>query len=135
MSFIAIKSKKDKLKAEAPVAFNLDIPATEIRISDEAAQRIRELRSKESENPAFLRVGIVGGGCAGLSYHYAFEKEVRPTDVVFQNGDVSICVDPKSLKLIGGSLLHWQDSMKRMGFQIINKQGRKGCSCGESFSV
>ena len=77
----------------------------------------------------------MGGGCSGLSYTYAFEKKARPTDFIFKNGDVAICVDPKSLKLLGGSLLHWQESMKRMGFQIINKKGRKSCSCGESFST
>src|SRR5688572_24361015 len=130
MSFIAIKSKKNKEAQTPEILFDLEIPKEELRISDQAAERIRELKSKE-EGAAFLRVGIVGGGCSGLSYTYAFEREAKPNDLVFQNNDVAVCVDPKSMKLVGGSLLHWQENMKRMGFQIINKQGRKSCSCGE----
>ena len=135
MSFISIK-KKNAEESEIPTAnLDLEIPEDELRVSDEAATRIRELMSKELEKPQYLRVGIVGGGCSGLSYSYAFESTSRSNDLVFKNGDVEVCVDPKSMKFIGGSVLHWQESMKRMGFQIINKKSRKSCSCGESFSV
>jgi iron-sulfur cluster assembly accessory protein len=133
MSFVSIKSKKAP-DAPPPVDLDLEVPTGELRVSDEAAERIRELKKTEVD-AQFLRVGIAGGGCSGFSYTYAFEKEAKPTDLVFKNGDVAICVDPKSLKLIGGSWLHWQESMKRMGFQLINKKGRKSCSCGESFSL
>ena len=136
MSFIAIKSKKSEPTQNAPLFKpDLEIPLGELRISDEAAAHIRELKSKNEETDSILRVAVAGGGCAGLSYSYSFEKLARTTDIVFHNDNVSICVDPKSLKLLGGSLLHWQASMKRLGFQIINKQGHKSCSCGESFSV
>lgn len=134
MSFVSIKSKSAP-KAEPVMELDLNVPAEEIRISDEAARRIRELKEKEGPEAQILRVGIKGGGCSGFAYNYIFEKEPKVTDVVFKNGDVSICIDPKSLKLIGGSWLHWQDSMSRMGFQIVNKKGRKSCSCGESFSL
>jgi|GEM_PF-933142 len=134
MSFVSIKSKNAP-KAEPEMDLDLNVPLEEIRISDEAAARIRELREKEGASAQILRVGIKGGGCSGFAYNYVFEKEAKPADIVFKNGDVSICIDPKSLKLIGGSWLHWQDSMSVMGFQIINKKGRKSCSCGESFSL
>lgn len=132
MSFVSIKSKKAPAVIEPDL--DLEVPVGEIRISDEAAARIRELRASEG-GAQFLRVGVKGGGCSGFSYLYTFEKEAKPQDLTFHNGDVAICIDPKSLKLLGGSWLHWQESMKRMGFQIINKKGRKSCSCGESFSL
>lgn len=135
MSFIAIKSKKGNKVENLRQKFDLEIPMNEVRISEQAAVRIRELREKEETKPAFLRVGIVGGGCSGLSYIYSFEVKQRSDDLIFRNGDVAICVDPKSMKLVGGSLLHWQDSMKRMGFMMLNKDSRRSCSCGESFSV
>lgn len=134
MSFVSIKSKNAP-KAEPEIELDLNVPAEEIHISDEAAARIRELKEKEGSDAQIFRVGIKGGGCSGFAYNYTFEKEAKASDVVFKNGDVAICIDPKSLKLIGGSWLHWQDSMSRMGFQIINKKGRKSCSCGESFSL
>lgn len=132
MSFIAIKSKK---KVEAPLPdFDLEIPADEVRISDAAAERIRSLKTEDATLD-YLRVGITGGGCSGLSYSYAPEHNLRAGDLVFKNGNSAICVDPKSLKVIGGSLLHWHDAMKRSGFELLSKRGRKSCSCGESFSL
>jgi len=134
MSFVSIKSKKPA-SPQPTLELDLNVPQEELRISDEAAGRIRELKAKEGPDANILRVGIKGGGCSGFAYNYVFEKEAKATDLVFSNGDVSICIDPKSLKLIGGSWLHYQDSLSRLGFQIINKKGRKSCSCGESFSL
>lgn len=132
MSFVSIKSKKNE--AESKVEFDLDISPNDFRISDDAARRIHYLFDRESVRPKFLRVGIVGGGCSGLSYSFTLEQESKPADHIFRNGDVEICVDPKSMTLLGGSLLHWQESLKRNGFQVLNKTTKKSCSCGESFS-
>ena len=82
-----------------------------------------------------MRVGIKGGGCSGFSYNYALEKTAKASDLIFSEHGVSILVDPKSMKLIGGSLLEWHNEMGSKGFRLRNKQTSKSCSCGQSFSL
>ncbi len=137
MAFIAITKKngsKTTTKIEMPV--NLPAIASDaLMISEAAAQAIKSKADDEGKTGFFFRVGIVGGGCSGLSYHFAFEATSRETDKVFEAHGVKICVDPKSLKLIGGSLLDWHDAGMRKEFRLLNGKTGKSCSCGKSFSL
>ena len=61
-------------------AFSLD---NSIYISDKAKAKVHQLMSDAgvTEDPTyFLRVGVVGGGCSGLSYKLDFDNEVKPMD-------------------------------------------------------
>ena len=40
--------------------------------------------AKQGINEGGLRVGVKGGGCSGLSYTFAWEKEPRLGDEVFE---------------------------------------------------
>ena len=53
-----------------------------IQISETAARKIRTLMSKQGIDEGGLRVGVKGGGCSGLSYTFAWEKEARFGDQV-----------------------------------------------------
>ncbi|MDA0713450.1 MAG: iron-sulfur cluster assembly accessory protein, partial [bacterium] len=103
-------------------------------ISPPAANEILKLIETNS-SAVFMRVGIKGGGCSGFSYNYALEKTAKASDLIFSEHGVSILVDPKSMKLIGGSLLEWHNEMGSKGFRLRNKQTSKSCSCGQSFSL
>jgi iron-sulfur cluster insertion protein len=135
MSLLAITRKnKDQPKQRVVNEPLPEIEANQVLVSESAAERI--LRLLGEQNPTgVMRVGIVGGGCSGYSYHFAIEDAPRANDFVFENLSARICVDPKSIKLIGGSVLEWHDSMKRSGFALRSKRETKSCSCGESFSL
>ena len=47
----------------------------------------------------FLRVGVVGGGCSGLSYKLDFDNEIKPMDQVFEDNGVKVVTDLKSFFL------------------------------------
>ena len=71
-----------------------------IHVSERAAEKIRELLTKEGvpAESGGLRVGVKGGGCSGLSYTFAWEKQERLGDEVFEGPDgAKIYVDKKSL--------------------------------------
>ena len=54
-----------------------------IYISDKAKARVLQLMEEAgvANDPSyFLRVGVVGGGCSGLSYKLDFDNEVKPMD-------------------------------------------------------
>ena len=48
-----------------------------IEISETAARKIRTLMAKQGIDDGGLRVGVKGGGCSGLSYTFAWEREAR----------------------------------------------------------
>ncbi len=135
MSLLAISKKNNMSQRTALSLPAAEIPADQVHITEAAAARISELLLQESKPEGLLRVGVIGGGCSGFSYHFAIEPAAKPNDHIFQSLGAQICVDPKSLKLIGGSLLDWHDSMQRKGFSLKNPQAAKNCSCGESFSL
>ncbi|MGH9721080.1 MAG: HesB/IscA family protein, partial [Bryobacteraceae bacterium] len=67
-----------------------------IEVTPKAVARIRQAFAKEGVNGG-LRLGVLGGGCSGLSYQFKFDAKQRPNDKVFEFDDVKIFVDPKSL--------------------------------------
>lgn len=104
-------------------------------ISDAASERIEFLLREKGQPGSFLRVAIKGGGCSGLTIHYEFCEMTRPTDVVFQKNQTKICIDPKSLSVLGGSTLHFREHLGVGEFLLLNNPAAKQCSCGQSFSL
>lgn len=81
-----------------------------------------------------LRLGVLGGGCSGLSYQFKFDKAARPKDHVLDFGDVQVFVDPKSAIYLKGMTLDWADSLVHSGFVFNNPNASKSCGCGTSFA-
>ena len=107
----------------------------EIAVTELAAKKILELAEREGKSGQVLRVGIQGGGCSGLSYTFSFTTQPEARDKVFEKGGAKVCVDPKSLLYLGGSVLEWKESLMKRGFVVQNPNETKSCSCGDSFSV
>jgi iron-sulfur cluster assembly protein len=109
-----------------------------IYISDTAKQKALQLMEEAgiSNDPSyFLRVGVVGGGCSGLSYKLDFDNEQKNTDQVFENNGVKIVTDLKSLLYLVNTTLDFSDGLNGKGFQFINPNASRTCGCGESFGV
>ena len=104
-----------------------------IEVTPKAVQKIREAFQKEGVEGA-LRLGVLGGGCSGLSYQFRFDTKQRPTDNVFEFDGVRVVVDPKSLLYLKGMTLDWKDSLIQSGFVFENPNAKKSCGCGTSFT-
>jgi iron-sulfur cluster assembly protein len=104
-----------------------------IEVTPKAVQKIREAFAREGVEGA-LRLGVLGGGCSGLSYQFKFDTRQRPTDNVYEFGGVRIVVDPKSLLYLKGMILDWKDSLIHSGFVFENPNAKKSCGCGTSFT-
>ena len=81
-----------------------------------------------------LRVGVVPGGCAGLSYDLRFQKEPYENDVVLKFGDLQVLVNPESTTFLKGIEIDYVDTLKESGFQYRNPNAKSSCGCGTSFS-
>ena len=105
-----------------------------ITVTPKAVQKIRESFQKMGVEGG-LRLGVLGGGCSGLSYQFKFEPKSRPTDQIFDFEDVHIYVDPKSMVYLDGMTLDYKESLMHSGFEFQNPHAAKSCGCGSSFSA
>lgn len=105
-----------------------------IQVTPKAVDKIRAAFAKQGVSGG-LRLGVLGGGCSGLSYQFKFDTRPRATDHVFDYGDVQVFVDPKSMLFLDGMTLDWKDSLMQSGFVFENPHAKKSCGCGTSFSA
>jgi iron-sulfur cluster assembly protein len=105
-----------------------------IQVTPKAIDKIKQTFAKEGVEGG-LRLGVLGGGCSGLSYQFKFDTKQRPTDQVFDYDGVKVFVDPKSLLYLNGMVLDYQESLMQSGFVFDNPNAKKACGCGTSFSA
>ena len=107
-----------------------------ITVTEKAKEKALELiRSENHPSDSFIRVGVQGGGCSGLSYQLEFDHEVRPDDKVFEDKGIRIVCDKKSFLYLVGTQLDFSDGLNGKGFQFNNPNASRTCGCGESFAV
>lgn len=107
-----------------------------ITASSKAVERIRELKAESSlDESYFLRVGVQGGGCSGLSYKLDFDNEIKAGDQEFDASGIKLVVDMKSFLYLCGTELDFSDGLNGKGFNFINPNATRTCGCGESFAV
>jgi iron-sulfur cluster assembly protein len=107
-----------------------------ITVSEKASTYIKDLMVKENHVPGtFVRVGVKGGGCSGLSYELVFEADQKPGDQIFEDKGIKIAVQMKSLLYLYGTELDYSDGLNGKGLYFNNPNATRTCSCGESFAV
>ena len=106
-----------------------------VAITDKAKAEIRAIFEREKrEGDVGLRLGVIGGGCSGLSYQMEFSQR-RSDDSVIDCGEFKVLLDPKSTIYLKGITLDFQDGLQGKGFVFGNPNATNTCGCGESFSV
>lgn len=103
-------------------------------LTEAAVEKIKSMMQKDGKEGYALRVGVVPGGCAGLSYDLRFQKSPYDNDIVFSQGDLKIFTNPESLTYLKGIEIHYVDTLKESGFQYRNPNSKNSCGCGTSFS-
>ena len=106
-----------------------------MKITDKAQAEIRAIFEREKKGQEVgIRLGVIGGGCSGLSYEMEF-SERRPDDSVIRCEGFTVLLDPKSTIYLKGITLDFQDGLQGRGFVFANPNATNTCGCGESFSV
>ena len=107
-----------------------------LQVTDRAVKRIRVAMAKEgvSAEEGGLRLGVMGGGCSGLSYSIKFDTRQRERDRIYNFDGVRVFVDPKSFLYLHGMTLDYEETLMRQGFNFINPNSTRSCGCGSSFS-
>ena len=106
-----------------------------MRLTEAAADRIKELMAKSERPIAGLRVGVRNGGCAGMAYTMEYAQEAGPTDEVVEDKGVRILIDPTAVLFLLGTEMDYRSDRMSSGFVFNNPNQTSACGCGESVSL
>ncbi|MDO4224081.1 MAG: iron-sulfur cluster insertion protein ErpA [Acinetobacter sp.] len=104
-------------------------------LTDNAANKLRQLRESEGNQELMLRVYVTGGGCSGFSYGFNFAESINEDDATFENGDVKMLVDALSYQYLVGSTVDYIEGLEGSRFVVHNPNATTTCGCGSSFSI
>ena len=106
-----------------------------IKLSDNAATRIKEILADVELNSIGVRVAVKSGGCAGMSYVMEYAKEVNPNDEVIEDKGVKDFVDAAAIMYLLGTEMDYKKEEFSSSFVFNNPNESERCGCGESFKV
>ena len=103
-------------------------------LSARAAKRISAILSKEAAG-TMLRLAVTGGGCSGFQYNFALDDAQLDEDLVVENGEAKVLIDPVSLDFLAGAEIDFTDDLIGQAFKVNNPNATASCGCGTSFTV
>ena len=106
-----------------------------ITLSDNAANRIKEIISNDKTKSVGVRVGVKSGGCAGMSYVMEYAKEINPTDEIIEDKGVKVFIDPSAIMYLLGTEMDYKKEQFSSTFVFKNPNETERCGCGESFKT
>ena len=106
-----------------------------IKLSDNAANRIKEIISTKESNSIGVRVAVKSGGCAGMSYVMEYANEINPSDEIIEDKGVKVFVDAAAVMYLLGTEMDYKKDEFSSSFVFNNPNESERCGCGESFKV
>ena len=106
-----------------------------IKLSDNAATRIREIMSNAEKDSVGVRVSVKSGGCAGMAYVMEYTKDVNPNDEVIEDKGVKVFIDSAAVMYLLGTEMDYKEEEMSSTFVFNNPNETERCGCGESFKV
>jgi iron-sulfur cluster assembly accessory protein len=117
---------------------NLSIEMTSsspVKFTQGAILEINRLKNEEGfDRSKYLRVGVKGGGCSGMSYILGFDDRTEQ-DESFDFEGLPFIMNKAHGIYLGGMEINWQDGLNSRGFTFANPNASKTCGCGTSFAV
>jgi len=106
-----------------------------VSLTDKAIAQVKNIFANEDKGEdSGLRLGVIGGGCSGLSYKIDFDVQKEKDNVLDFDG-VKVLIDLKSSIYLKGVVLDFKDGLNGKGFVFVNPNATNTCGCGESFAV
>ena len=106
-----------------------------IKLSDNAALRIKEIMSNAEKDSLGVRVSVKSGGCAGMSYVMEYTKELNPSDELIEDKGVKVFVDSGAVMYLLGTEMDYKEEEFSSSFVFKNPNETERCGCGESFKI
>ena len=106
-----------------------------VLLTDNALTEIKRLMNEPGfEKDHFLRVGVKGGGCSGMTYVLGFDAKEADDDL-YEIGGVPMIMKKSHGIYLMGMQVDYQDGLNARGFVFNNPNASSTCGCGSSFAV
>jgi iron-sulfur cluster assembly protein len=106
-----------------------------VRLTDAAAERIRQIMANAEGGIQGVRVGVTNGGCAGMSYTMDYADAAKPLDEIIEDKGVKIFIEPKAIMFLIGTEMDFVREKLGARFVFNNPNQTAACGCGESVSI
>src|SRR3954451_20172921 len=112
-------------------------PEVLMTVTPVAGGEVMKFMQQEGVDPAVggLRVSVQPGGCSGFKYGLLIEDQAAEDDIIVEQGEWKVFVDPFSAQYLNGVTIAYVTSMQGSGFTFKNPNSTGGCGCGSSFSA
>ena len=105
-----------------------------VSFTETAVNEIKKLMNQNDNAGKYLRIGVKGGGCSGMSYLLGFENKTDKDDI-YEIDDISCIINPAHLIYLSNMEINWEGGLNARGFSFNNPNASKTCGCGSSFGV
>tara|TARA_B100001989_G_C24363171_1_gene375546 strand:- start:33 stop:368 length:336 start_codon:yes stop_codon:yes gene_type:complete len=106
-----------------------------IKLSDNAALRIKQIMSIAEKSAIGVRIGVKSGGCAGMSYVMEYAEKIKPNEEVIEEKGVKVLIDPQAIIYLLGTEMDYKQEKFSSQFVFKNPNETERCGCGESFKI
>jgi iron-sulfur cluster assembly protein len=106
-----------------------------MKLTESAANRVREIMARSEKPVAGLRIGVKNGGCAGMEYTMEWAAEKGALDEVIDDQGVTVFIDPKAVLFLLGTEMDYKTEKLKAGFVFNNPNQTSACGCGESVQL
>ena len=106
-----------------------------MRLTEGAAERIKDILSRSDQPIAGVRVGVKNGGCAGMAYTMEYAERVEAADEVVEDKGVRVLIDPKAVLFLIGTEMDYKTEKLSAQFVFNNPNQTSACGCGESVQL
>lgn len=107
-----------------------------VGFTESAIGEVKRLMADPSfdQNKAYLRVGVKGGGCSGMTYVLEFDEK-KANDELFDVEGIPCIMDKSHGIYLSGMEVNWEGGLNARGFTFKNPNASSTCGCGTSFAV
>lgn len=103
-------------------------------LTESAIKEIKRIMEHDTNSGKFLRIGVKGGGCSGMSYLLGFEDKTDK-DEIYEIEEISCIINPAHLIYLANMEINWESGLNARGFTFNNPNANTTCGCGSSFGV
>lgn len=115
--------------------FDQQTEQSPVYLTDRAARQVKKIISEDKlPDDQLLRIGVKGGGCAGMSYALGFDNKTGEDEIIESQG-LQVIVDKRHILYLSGIVIDFHDGLDARGFVFENPNASSTCGCGTSFSA
>ena len=108
---------------------------TPVTLTEGAVEEIKRLMDEpDFVHGQILRVGVKGGGCAGMTYVLGFDQK-EEDDMEYEIGGIPVIMKTAHGIYLHGIEVDFHKGLNARGFVFNNPNASSTCGCGTSFAV